>query len=559
MLASPHFFGADDRARFGFLHWPTGPVLGAAVVCPPLAYEQVCAYRTLRFLAENLAAAGLVTLRIDYDGTGNSMGSADDPDRLAAWQNSIADAVAELRGFGIDSVTLIGVRFGATMAAAAAAAGQSNGVAGLVLWDPIESGRRYAKELRLMSATGQGHLHRDAGVAVAGIEFTEQTLAGLREVRLIPPPLGVDTLVIARAENSDADAPFEDGVLSPSLQMVRLRGTSALLDSDAERAVVPTGIVAAIRTWMVQHCSAPLIPQPRRPMSSTVVVQQTPAGVVRHEALRIGSSGLFAVQTVRADARPIRAVVMVNNGVASHVGPGRAWIEFAVRCAEIGWLALRLDFAGLGDSPSRPGRPEQDSYPVTAGLDLREAVEHLKSIGIEHVAIVGLCSGALLAFDGALAAPEIDLLLGINGRFDKPFVDSRGDRRLRASAQTTRLLALPLTKSPLFPLFDAVPTWVWRSLDRLHLVAAPTRVIERLLKRGGTRIVMLFGTEELGLRALRRRGGRRFNRLLFDPSLTLVEVPGLDHSMFNAAAREAVERQLLAMLQRLDEQSNDMR
>jgi alpha-beta hydrolase superfamily lysophospholipase len=552
MPASPHYFGPSARSHFGFVHWPPGPIRGAAVLCPPLAYEQVCAYRTLRLLAEQLAANGFVTLRIDYDGTGNSMGSAHDPRRVAAWSSTIADAVAELRSFGLATVTLVGLRLGATLAATVAET--CDGIGGLVLWDPVDSGRRYSRALRLMSSSTAGEATAQAageargGISVAGICLTEETLADLGDLRLGAGSITVDTLVVERAEAAPNVAPTR-AAYPPAVDVVRLNGTNALLDGDAERAVVPAAIVEVIVKWVGDRARDPLDPQPMRPQLCTVTGEQTDAGPVRHEALRIGRHALFAVQTSAPQSQPTRAVVMVNNGVATHVGPGRAWVQFAAACADNGWLALRMDFSGLGDSPSRPGRPDNDAYPPTAAADLLDAVDQLRSTDVERVAVVGLCSGALLGYDGALGAREIDVLFGINGRFDKPFTDSRHDRQSRAARQTSRLFAIPLGKAPLFRLFDAVPTWIWRCLDRLHLVAAPTHVLDRVLARGAIRIVMLFGPDEWGLKALRRRGGKRFLRVVHDPAVRVIEVPGLDHSMFDSAARREVEAHLLELLQ----------
>ncbi|MDQ1709048.1 MAG: hypothetical protein QOG49_433, partial [Frankiaceae bacterium] len=180
MTAQPHYIGSTDRAGFAMVHWPDSAVRGAAIICPPLAYEQVCAYRTLRILAERLAGLGIATLRIDYDGTGNSFGRADDPARVAAWRTSILAAISEARSFGFETVTLIGVRFGGTLAADVAT--RANGIDGVVLWDPIESGRRYARTLRLMSATGDATAAAPV-VAVAGIVFTDETLTDIAASR----------------------------------------------------------------------------------------------------------------------------------------------------------------------------------------------------------------------------------------------------------------------------------------------------------------------------------------------------------------------------------------
>ncbi|MEP7055857.1 MAG: hypothetical protein ABI912_11480 [Actinomycetota bacterium] len=542
MLAAPLYFGPQQRSRFGFLHWPPGPVRGAVAICPPLAYEAVCAHRTLRQLSEEFARAGFVTLRFDYDGTGNSIGASTDTDRLSSWLGSVDDAVTELRALGLPPVTLVGLRFGATLAACAAAE-RTGDISSLVLWDPVETGRRYARELRLLGAAagpGADAMAAD-GVTVAGITFTDDALAELRDVTIPGSLRAADTLVLNRSD--------------PAV----MAGTSALLDGDAERAVVPHDIVRSIVEWTGRRSPLPLEQQPSPPRLRDQAVEDSAGSLLEHRAVRVGAAGLFAVQTARIGAAPSRAIFMINNGVAGQVGPGRAWIGFAQRFAAKNWLAVRLDLSGLGDSPARAGRPDNEAYPIAAAADVAEAVAQLRSQGVMRVAVIGLCSGALIGFDAALSVPEIDVLLAINGAFHKPFTGGRRERLQRAAGPTARLLAFPMRKAPLWPFFDAVPTWLWRSLDGMRLAASPARIIEMVLRRGRVEVVLLFGESEWGLKALRRRGGRRFARVLDDAAVSLIEVPGLDHSMFDPAARMRVESTLLEILASTDQRSSELR
>ena len=55
------------------------------------------AYATFRILAEQIAALGFDVLRLDYDGTGNSSGDYDEPDRAGAWLRSVALTIHEAR------------------------------------------------------------------------------------------------------------------------------------------------------------------------------------------------------------------------------------------------------------------------------------------------------------------------------------------------------------------------------------------------------------------------------------------------------------------------------
>src|SRR3954467_9045276 len=84
------WFGPGSRPLFGGVPRRAGGLArGGAVLCPPMGEEGRAAHRTFRRLAEELADAGIVALRFDYDGTGDSAGLQDAPDRVRGWVASI--------------------------------------------------------------------------------------------------------------------------------------------------------------------------------------------------------------------------------------------------------------------------------------------------------------------------------------------------------------------------------------------------------------------------------------------------------------------------------------
>ena len=87
------WFGPEERPLYGWVSTPAGGLVrGGAILCPPMGEEGRSAHRTFRRLAETLADQGIVALRFDYDGTGDSAGLQDDPDRVASWLASVEAA-----------------------------------------------------------------------------------------------------------------------------------------------------------------------------------------------------------------------------------------------------------------------------------------------------------------------------------------------------------------------------------------------------------------------------------------------------------------------------------
>ena len=533
MIGQPHWFG-PSKSIFGIVHWPESAVRAGVIICSPIGYEAVSAHQTLLVLAESLAANGFAALRVAFPTIGNSIrtGLVDD---VAEWEQDIAAAVQELRSFGAMRVAVVGMRFSATLVARMASPLSPDA---LVLIDPVVSGRRYTRGLRLLA------IEAENGVVAAGIRFDNDTLSSMIRVSLDIDELLVPTLVIQRSEPTSEAVLVASGGLPVTVE--RLHGLSCLLDTDAELAVTPRPIIERVCTWldsMFDRSNAVSIPSP---MLCHATTERTPRGELVHEATRVGPTGLFAVVTTRPQTRATRAVIFLNNGVSPAVGPGSAWLDWAAQVAKSGLLALRLDVDGLGDSPSRPDTAEYDSYPTGAAEDVSDAIDMLTARGIEHVSIVGLCSGSVLAFDAAVRRKEVDHIMAINPRLDKPFHD-RSHRAVRAGGQTNRLLAIPLMKAPLFPLLNRIPAPIWWTLSVMHLVPRPTLGVERAVARG-TAVSFVFGPDEWGLKAMQRRSPRHWAQIVASPHVDVTIAAALDHSMFAQEGRREVEAVLHRLL-----------
>jgi len=145
--ASIEYFGVR-RQLFGALHQPQRlrPRSTAVLLCNPFGEEASRAHRTYRVLATQLERAGYAALRFDYSGTGDSVGDSGAA-TVDAWVGDVASAAERLRtASGVARVTIVGLRFGATLAMLASARGELR-PRHLVLWDPVVEGAAYLREL----------------------------------------------------------------------------------------------------------------------------------------------------------------------------------------------------------------------------------------------------------------------------------------------------------------------------------------------------------------------------------------------------------------------------
>ena len=140
-IEQPLWFGPGERPLFGWLTTPVGGMARGAILCaPPIGREARAGRRAMRSLALSLASRGWVTLRFDFDGTGDSSGGFNDVGRDEMWIASVVEATTYLRSLGLDSVSAVGMRLGATLIGVAADRHDLD-LSAVVLWDPCDSGR----------------------------------------------------------------------------------------------------------------------------------------------------------------------------------------------------------------------------------------------------------------------------------------------------------------------------------------------------------------------------------------------------------------------------------
>ena len=115
-----------------------------------------------------------------------------------------------------------------------------------------------------------------------------------------------------------------------------------------------------------------------------------------HErAVRFGAHGTLIgiVTPPPAGVTPHTAFAFLNAGVVHRVGPNRMHVTAARRLAARGFLCVRFDLSGLGDSSSR-----RDATPVDHAVVL-ETTEVLSTLqreyGVGRFVLAGLCSGAV--------------------------------------------------------------------------------------------------------------------------------------------------------------------
>ncbi len=106
---------------------------------------------------------------------------------------------------------------------------------------------------------------------------------------------------------------------------------------------------------------------------------------------------------------------MLNTGATSHIGPNRMYVDLARYWAARGYVVLRLDLAGIGDSNTRPGEVTNQVYPPGAIYDIGVAIEFLRrQCAVSNITLAGPVCRAYHSLRSAVSGLPVDTVLLVN-------------------------------------------------------------------------------------------------------------------------------------------------
>lgn len=529
------------RGAFLVEHHPAGiPRRGPAIVIlPSLGYEDTCAYRPLRVLADTLAQEGHVVVRVDWPGLGDSVGDDASPDLVPQMIAVVGEVVASLRARGASQVAGIGLRAGALFALTSA------GFDDLVLWAPPLTGKAFLREERAFHKMAERYFGTtpeavapvpEGAVEAGGFLYRAETVAALEALAAAPLVATAGLTRVLLIPRDGADPPpallAAFGAAGTAVVLGPAEGLADLLENPYQSTVLPSVQDAILRFFAGGDAGPPIPPPPRgAPLA-------LPGGVTEMPWVADGATGqLSGIVCLPAGGAKAGAAwtVFYNAGGIRRSGPNRLWTLAARRLAAQGTPSLRFDVHDVGDSDGAT-LPHHDLDEMYSPATMDDAVRAIDAVGLaggSAVDVVGLCSGAFFAVHAADRRPVRRALLingpayvwneeartaGVTSQVTRSLLDGRRWKRLLTGRIDRRFLVEALTQ-------ESART-VTRAWGRLRGAAPPDEVTEliRRVEGRGTRLHFLCSEGDPCIAYLDAH-------LAPDAAARRTVIPGVDHTI----------------------------
>jgi pimeloyl-ACP methyl ester carboxylesterase len=119
--------------------------------------------------------------------------------------------------------------------------------------------------------------------------------------------------------------------------------------------------------------------------------------------------GIITENPANTSNRELPGVLLLNAGLIHRIGPNRLYVKLARNLASKGFVTMRFDFSGVGDSG-----PRLDKLPYNKSIfeEVGQAIQCLEDqMGIKRFVLIGLCAGASAA---AQVAPHDGKVIGVS-------------------------------------------------------------------------------------------------------------------------------------------------
>ncbi len=462
----------------------------------------------------------------------------------------------------------------------------------MILIAPVLSGRRYLRELRIIQlaaprAAPRAHTAssstididsaRNATLEINGFPMSAATIAALAAIELPLPRTPVSAMLIIDGSGSPSTREWAKGLASLAVQAtyVTLPGLIEMINTEPQCATVPREMIAAMSDWLPHQSATSLVADAsirtnrgtlRSPPSMAILPSQNGAAkraLLTERPVYIDSGAtLFGIVTEPGEGEHYRGgVILQNSGAVHHIGSNRMYVSLARRWASSGYVVLRMDLGGIGDSSTRPARPDDDVFAPAALDDIQAAIHFIRDrYQLSDITLGGVCSGAYHALRAAIAKVSVNRIIMVN---PINFYWKKGvtveELQLADVIRNPRVYRDRLFSQQAWRKLLTGEVRVWRIVQvyfqhsllgleshlrdlarRLHIRLPYDlgRNLSEIVARG-VEVVFVFASGEPGITLLKFKAGLSLKQLGNRCRVRIVE--GGDHTFSQSAAREILE------------------
>jgi hypothetical protein len=281
---------------------------------------------------------------------------------------------------------------------------------------------------------------------------------------------------------------------------------------------------------------------------------------VKELAVRFGKDhSLVGILTdngkpILAQSDDVRGVLLLGAGYVHRVGPNRIYVKIARQLAAKGFVVLRFDFSGIGDSGAR-----RDKLPAIESVvdEARQALDYVEGVNsINQFCVMGLCTGATAVAQISMADTRIrkailinpqlprtnqgDLLQEVNYYQKQAFFNPRSWLRLFLMKSNYR----DISRMIWFEIKSKIHSTSFSSQESTEMIAA-LKMFFKSMRHRQVELLIISSGNDIGEDYYRRLVPTEYRSLKKSGLLSTRNIMRADHAITSLACQEELIKVVL--------------